>query len=148
MQTCCQLSPKSSSIEPWQFGELNLTEDGGNRVIKYTDAIVNGVSQNDFMLCLSTLNETNAFRPLPTTVNNINRTPARCSLSPQVSPTTSTKHKFGKSSRKSVSYFKSRGTIIVLIPSLGLLQLSKPTDLDNHDLAGTEQVRRSDLGTY
>lgn len=32
------------SIHPWQFGMLNLTEDGGNRVIKYTDQIYQGVS--------------------------------------------------------------------------------------------------------
>ncbi|GBE78211.1 Mannan endo-1,4-beta-mannosidase F [Sparassis crispa] len=34
-------------IQPWQFGMLNLTEDGGNRIIKYTDAISNGASPND-----------------------------------------------------------------------------------------------------
>lgn len=28
---------------PWQFGQLGLTEDGGNRLIKYADALVNGV---------------------------------------------------------------------------------------------------------
>lgn len=32
------------SIHPWQFGMLNLTEDGGNRVIKYADEIYQGVS--------------------------------------------------------------------------------------------------------
>lgn len=31
-------------IHPWQFGMLNLTEDGGNRIIKYTDQIYQGVS--------------------------------------------------------------------------------------------------------
>lgn len=31
------------SIMPWQFGALGLTEDGGNRIIKYADAILNGV---------------------------------------------------------------------------------------------------------
>lgn len=30
---------------PWQFGELGLTEDGGNRIIKYADAINHGVSR-------------------------------------------------------------------------------------------------------
>ncbi len=29
---------------PWQFGQLGLTESGGNRPIKYADALVNGVS--------------------------------------------------------------------------------------------------------
>ncbi|PCH33786.1 hypothetical protein WOLCODRAFT_177565 [Wolfiporia cocos MD-104 SS10] len=36
-----------SGIQPWQFGELNLTEDGGNRVIQYTDQIYMGASPND-----------------------------------------------------------------------------------------------------
>ncbi|KAH9950478.1 glycoside hydrolase superfamily [Amylocystis lapponica] len=35
------------AIQPWQFGMLNLTEDGGNRILKYTDALVNGASPND-----------------------------------------------------------------------------------------------------
>ncbi|KAH9898030.1 glycoside hydrolase [Cubamyces lactineus] len=35
------------AIMPWQFGELGLTEDGGNRVIKYADAINHGASPND-----------------------------------------------------------------------------------------------------
>ena len=29
---------------PWQFGALGLTEDGGNRIIKYADALNHGVS--------------------------------------------------------------------------------------------------------
>lgn len=29
---------------PWQYGQLGLTETGGNRLIKYADAIINGVS--------------------------------------------------------------------------------------------------------
>lgn len=29
---------------PWQFGQLGLTEDGGNRIIKYADALISGVS--------------------------------------------------------------------------------------------------------
>ena len=29
---------------PWQWGQLGLAEDGGNRLIKYADAIVDGVS--------------------------------------------------------------------------------------------------------
>lgn len=33
-----------SRIQPWQFGELGLTEDGGNRLIQYTDQIYEGVS--------------------------------------------------------------------------------------------------------
>ncbi|KAI9060173.1 glycoside hydrolase family 5 protein [Trametes sanguinea] len=35
------------AIMPWQFGELGLTEDGGNRIIKYADAINHGASPND-----------------------------------------------------------------------------------------------------
>ncbi|KAI1793923.1 glycoside hydrolase [Ganoderma leucocontextum] len=35
------------AIMPWQWGQLGLTEDGGNRPIKYTDAIVDGASPND-----------------------------------------------------------------------------------------------------
>lgn len=30
---------------PWQFGALGLTENGGNRIIKYADAINHGVSR-------------------------------------------------------------------------------------------------------
>ncbi|KAI0094748.1 glycoside hydrolase superfamily [Irpex rosettiformis] len=30
------------AIMPWQFGVLNLTESGGNRVIKYADALIDG----------------------------------------------------------------------------------------------------------
>lgn len=41
------LASGHAGIEPWQFGELNLTEDGGNRVIKYTDQIYQGASPND-----------------------------------------------------------------------------------------------------
>ena len=33
----------SVSIMPWQFGQLGLTENGGNRLIKYADALINGV---------------------------------------------------------------------------------------------------------
>ena len=29
---------------PWQFGALGLTEQGGNRIIKYADALNHGVS--------------------------------------------------------------------------------------------------------
>ncbi|KAI0652244.1 glycoside hydrolase [Trametes meyenii] len=35
------------AVMPWQFGELGLTEDGGNRIIKYADAINHGASPND-----------------------------------------------------------------------------------------------------
>ncbi|EJC98805.1 glycoside hydrolase [Fomitiporia mediterranea MF3/22] len=35
------------AIMPWQFGQLGLTEDGGNRPIKYGDKILNGASPND-----------------------------------------------------------------------------------------------------
>ena len=33
-------------IMPWQFGQLGLTESGGNRLIKYADALINGVRQS------------------------------------------------------------------------------------------------------
>lgn len=29
---------------PWQFGALHLTESGGNRILKYADALIDGVS--------------------------------------------------------------------------------------------------------
>lgn len=32
------------SILPWQFGMLGLKENGGNRLIKYADALIDGVS--------------------------------------------------------------------------------------------------------
>jgi hypothetical protein len=35
------------SIMPWQFGALKLKEDGGNRLIKYADALIDGASPND-----------------------------------------------------------------------------------------------------
>ncbi|TCD61312.1 hypothetical protein EIP91_008640 [Steccherinum ochraceum] len=35
------------AIMPWQFGQLGLTESGGNRVIKYADALIDGASPND-----------------------------------------------------------------------------------------------------
>ncbi|OSD03595.1 glycoside hydrolase family 5 protein [Trametes coccinea BRFM310] len=41
------LDTKHAGIMPWQFGELGLTEDGGNRIIKYADAINHGASPND-----------------------------------------------------------------------------------------------------
>ena len=44
----------SHSIMPWQFGELGLTEDGGNRVIKYADAINDGVSF-DGLVCANNI---------------------------------------------------------------------------------------------
>ncbi|KAJ7783891.1 glycoside hydrolase [Mycena maculata] len=34
-------------IMPWQFGALGLTENGGNRLLKYTDALIDGASPND-----------------------------------------------------------------------------------------------------
>ncbi|EMD42174.1 glycoside hydrolase family 5 protein [Gelatoporia subvermispora B] len=34
-------------VMPWQFGVLGLTEDGGNRAIKYSDQIFRGASPND-----------------------------------------------------------------------------------------------------
>lgn len=30
-------------IMPWQFGQLGLTEDGGNKIFKYADALIDGV---------------------------------------------------------------------------------------------------------
>ncbi|KAL4266909.1 glycosyl hydrolase 5 (cellulase A) family protein [Pleurotus pulmonarius] len=36
-----------SAIMPWQFGKLGLTESGGNRLIKYADALIDGASPND-----------------------------------------------------------------------------------------------------
>ncbi|KAJ7038094.1 glycoside hydrolase [Mycena alexandri] len=37
-------------ILPWQFGMLGLKEDGGNRLIKYADALIDGASPNDGQL--------------------------------------------------------------------------------------------------
>ncbi|KAF8922466.1 glycoside hydrolase [Mucidula mucida] len=34
-------------IMPWQFGMLGLTESGGNRLIKYADALIDGASPDD-----------------------------------------------------------------------------------------------------
>ncbi|KAG8830861.1 hypothetical protein FRC20_008269 [Serendipita sp. 405] len=33
-------------IMPWQYGQLGLTESGGNRVIKYADAIIDGPTRS------------------------------------------------------------------------------------------------------
>ncbi|EIW64398.1 glycoside hydrolase [Trametes versicolor FP-101664 SS1] len=41
------LDTHHASIMPWQWGELGLTESGGNRIIKYADAINHGASPND-----------------------------------------------------------------------------------------------------
>ncbi|KAJ7630988.1 glycoside hydrolase [Roridomyces roridus] len=35
------------AILPWQFGALGLSESGGNRLIKYADALIDGASPND-----------------------------------------------------------------------------------------------------
>ncbi|KAF8883237.1 glycoside hydrolase, partial [Infundibulicybe gibba] len=35
------------AIMPWQFGATGLKESGGNRLIKYADALINGASPND-----------------------------------------------------------------------------------------------------
>ncbi|KAF9562440.1 glycoside hydrolase [Agrocybe pediades] len=35
------------AIMPWQFGALGLKESGGNRLIKYADALIDGASPND-----------------------------------------------------------------------------------------------------
>jgi len=43
---------------PWQFGMLGLKEDGGNRLIKYADALIDGASPNDgTSSCLSLKSE-------------------------------------------------------------------------------------------
>jgi len=41
------LDTKHGGIMPWQFGALGLKEDGGNRLIKYADALIDGASPND-----------------------------------------------------------------------------------------------------
>ncbi|KAJ7492530.1 glycoside hydrolase [Mycena latifolia] len=41
------LNTRHGGIMPWQFGMLGLTEDGGNRLIKYADALIDGASPND-----------------------------------------------------------------------------------------------------
>lgn len=41
------LQTEHAGIIPWQFGALGLTESGGNRLIKYADALINGASPND-----------------------------------------------------------------------------------------------------
>jgi len=41
------LNTNHAGIMPWQFGALGLTEDGGNRLIKYADALIDGASPND-----------------------------------------------------------------------------------------------------
>ncbi|KDR84164.1 hypothetical protein GALMADRAFT_151167 [Galerina marginata CBS 339.88] len=41
------LKTQHASILPWQFGALGLKENGGNRLIKYADALINGASPND-----------------------------------------------------------------------------------------------------
>ncbi|KAH0590637.1 hypothetical protein H2248_000768 [Termitomyces sp. 'cryptogamus'] len=34
---------EDQAILPWQFGALGLTENGGNKIFKYADALINGV---------------------------------------------------------------------------------------------------------
>ncbi|TFK77024.1 glycoside hydrolase [Pluteus cervinus] len=41
------LSTKHAGILPWQFGMNGLKESGGNRLIKYADALIDGASPND-----------------------------------------------------------------------------------------------------
>ncbi|KAG5734642.1 Mannan endo-1,4-beta-mannosidase F [Termitomyces sp. T112] len=38
---------EDQAILPWQFGALGLTENGGNKIFKYADALINGASPND-----------------------------------------------------------------------------------------------------
>jgi mannan endo-1,4-beta-mannosidase len=47
---------------PWQFGQLGLTEDGGNRAIKYADALINGASPNDGNFSAAGITYVNVFR--------------------------------------------------------------------------------------
>ncbi|KAF8204076.1 glycoside hydrolase [Pholiota molesta] len=46
---------------PWQFGMLGLKEDGGNRVIKYADALINGASPNDGLLSTKSISVWDIF---------------------------------------------------------------------------------------
>jgi mannan endo-1,4-beta-mannosidase len=41
------LATGHAGIMPWQWGQLGLTENGGNRVIKYADALIGGASPDD-----------------------------------------------------------------------------------------------------
>ncbi|KAG5342390.1 hypothetical protein C0989_002225 [Termitomyces sp. Mn162] len=36
---------EDQAILPWQFGALGLTENGGNKIFKYADALINGVCE-------------------------------------------------------------------------------------------------------
>lgn len=47
---------------PWQWGQLGLTENDGNRLIKYADAIIDGVRDTLVLPCLTHLTE--PFAPL------------------------------------------------------------------------------------
>lgn len=38
-----------AGIMPWQYGQLGLTEDGGNKIFKYADALINGVRSRLFL---------------------------------------------------------------------------------------------------
>ncbi|KAG6837383.1 hypothetical protein H0H93_010542 [Arthromyces matolae] len=38
---------QNQAIMPWQFGALGLTENNGNKIFKYADALINGASPND-----------------------------------------------------------------------------------------------------
>jgi hypothetical protein len=41
------LASGHAGIMPWQWGQLGLTEAGGNRVLKYADVLLDGASPND-----------------------------------------------------------------------------------------------------
>jgi len=41
------LKTEHGGIMPWQFGASGLKESGGNRLIKYADALIDGASPND-----------------------------------------------------------------------------------------------------
>ena len=58
----------ASRIMPWQFGALNLTEFGGNRIIKYTDALIDGVSRSSSSSLAAFCAHVHIHRLLPMTV--------------------------------------------------------------------------------
>ncbi|KAG9032418.1 hypothetical protein FRB95_001471 [Tulasnella sp. JGI-2019a] len=56
------ISTKHAGFMPWQFGQLGLTENGGNKIFKYADALINGASPNDGLAIFS--NETSVWNLL------------------------------------------------------------------------------------
>jgi hypothetical protein len=49
---------------PWQWGELGLTESHGNRIIKYADAILEGVRSYNHVLHFLPLTLEHRLRPM------------------------------------------------------------------------------------